>query len=170
MKAFRLRDVKKFMGRLLGTDAFDSFLLAEAAITTYNTFVIDGHIVKDFFTGDVNDDGILPDYEFSEWKDMRPLCFELIRGKRTPVNFRLVLHLNPKSVRQILQAGQAQVTSDDIRAFVLNIKYDDGALTCTTATAFYTFLPDKTPDRLWDEYIAGFFTEKGIDFEDELSM
>ena len=32
MKAFRVKDVKKFMGRLLGTDAFDCFLLAEAAI------------------------------------------------------------------------------------------------------------------------------------------
>ena len=48
MKAYQIKDVKNFMGRLLGTDAFDSFLLAEASITTYNTFVIDGHIEKIF--------------------------------------------------------------------------------------------------------------------------
>ncbi len=167
MKAFRVKDVKKFMGRLLGTDAFDCFLLAEAAITTYNTFVIDGHVVKEFFTGDVNDDGILPPYPFSEWKDMRALCFDLIKGRRTPVNFRLVLHLKPESAEQILTDGQAQVTPADIRAFVLNIKYDGGALTCTTATAFYTFLPDRSPDRLWDEYMARFLTGRGIDFEEE---
>ena len=41
------------MGRLLGTEAFDAFLLAEASITTYNTFIIDGHMEKAFFTGDV---------------------------------------------------------------------------------------------------------------------
>lgn len=167
MKAFRLRDVKKFMGRLLGTDAFDSFLLAEAAITTSNTFVIDGHIVKEFFTGDIRDDGILPPYPFSQWKDMRALCFELIKGKRTPVNFRLVLHLKPEPAARILQDGQSQVTPGDIRAFVLNIKYDGSTLTCTTATAFYTFLPDKTPDRLWDEYMAGFLAGQGIDFEED---
>ena len=166
MKAFRLKDVKKFMGRLLGTDAFDPFLLAEATITTYNTFVIDGHVVKEFFTGDVNDEGTLPPYEFSQWKDMRSLCFDLIKGKRTPVNFRLVLHLKPEIVSRILVAGDAQVTLNDIRAFVLNIRYDGSMLTCTTATAFHAFLPDKTPDRLWDTYVADFFTEKQIDFEE----
>ena len=166
MKACRLKDVKKFMGRLLGTDTFSPFLLAEATITTYNTFVIDGHVVKDFFTGDINDDGILPPYEFSEWANMRTLCFDLIKGKRTPVNFKLVLHLKPELIRQILEAGDAQVTLSDIKAFVLNIKYDGSALTCTTATAFYTFLPDKTPDKLWDEYVINFFSEKEIDFEE----
>ena len=166
MKACRLKNVKKFMGRLLGSDAFSPFLLAEAAITTYNTFVIDGHVVKEFFTGDINDDGTLPPYEFSQWTDMRSLCFDLIKGKRTPVNFKLILHLKPELVSQILTSGAAHVTLSDIRAFVLNIKYDGSVLTCTTATAFYTFLPDKTPDKLWDEYLINFLTEKEIDFEE----
>ena len=166
MKAYRLKDVKKFMGRLLGTDIFSPFLLAEASITTYNTFVIDGHMVKEFFTGDINDDGVLPPYEFSEWTNMRSLCFDLIKGKRTPVNFKLILHLKPELIEQILKAGNAQVTLADIRAFVLNIKYDGSVLTCTTATAFHTFLPDKTPDQLWDEYVMRFLAEKEIDFEE----
>ncbi len=166
MKAFRLTDVKKFMGRLLGTDTFSPFLLAEATITTYNTFVIDGHVVKEFFSGDINDEGILPPYEFSEWVNMRSLCFDLIKGKRTPVNFKLVLHLKPELTGQILEEGNAQVTLSDIKAFVLNIKYDGSVLTCTTATAFYAFLPDKTPDRLWDEYASRFLAEKELDFEE----
>ena len=65
MKAYRIKDVKNFMGKLLGSESFDSFLLAEGTITTYNTFVIDGHMVKEFFVGDVNDDNELPPYEFS---------------------------------------------------------------------------------------------------------
>ena len=80
MKAYRIKEVKNFMGRLLGTEAFDAFLLAEASITTYNTFIIDGHMEKAFFTGDVNDEAVLPPYEFSEWKNIRPLCFDLIKG------------------------------------------------------------------------------------------
>lgn len=166
MKACRLKDVKKFMGRLLGTDTFAPFLLAEAVITTYNTFVIDGHMVKEFFTGDIHDDGVLPPYEFSQWTDMRSLCFDLIKGKRTPVNFKLTLHLKPELVSEILASGDTLVTLSDLKAFVLNIKYDGSALTCTTATAFYTFFPDKTPDRLWDEYVLQFLTEKEIDFEE----
>ena len=166
MKAYQIKDVKNFMGRLLGTDAFDSFLLAEASITTYNTFVIDGHIEKDFFTGDINDDSILPPYPFSEWKDMRSICFDLIKGKRTPVGFKLILHLKPEIIQQILADGNASVSLSDIKAFVLNIKYDGSMLTCITATAFYTFLPDKTPDKLWDDFLTHFLSEKELSFEE----
>ena len=164
MKAYQIKDIKNFMGKLLGSETFDSFLLAEGTITTANTFIIDGHIVKEFFTGDVNDDPILPPYDFSEWKNMRALC--LIKGKRTPVNFKLILHLKPEAVEQILKTVDTSVASSDIKAFVLNIKYDGSMLTCITATAFYTFLPDKTPDKLWDEYIERFLTEKAISFEE----
>ena len=45
-----------FMSRLLGSNAFDVFLLAEASITTYNTFFIDGRMNKEFFTGNFTDD------------------------------------------------------------------------------------------------------------------
>ena len=166
MKAYRIKDVKNFMGKLLGSESFDSFLLAEGTITTYNTFVIDGHMVKEFFVGDVNDDNKLPPYEFSEWKAMRSLCFDLIKGKRTPVNFKLVLHLKPEIISQILEKGDSAVSASDVKAFVLNIKYDGSVLTCITATAFHSFLLDKTPDRQWDEYITLFLTSKGIDFEE----
>lgn len=166
MKAYHIKDVKNFMGRLLGTDAFDSFLLAKASITTYNTFSIDGHIEKGFFTGDVNDDQPLPPYAFSEWEEMRSLCFGLIKGKRTPVGFQFVFHLKPELIGQILKDGETGVSPSDINAFVLNIKYDGSVLTCITATAFYTFLPDKTPNRLWDDFFAHFLSEKEIQFEE----
>lgn len=166
MKAYQIKEVKNFMSRLLGGDAFDSFLLAEASVTTYNTFLIDGHIVKDFFTGDVNDDNLLPPYTFSEWKNMRALCFDLIKGRRTPVQFKLVLHLKPEFITQILSKGGSRITLSDIRAFVLNIKYDGSMLTCITATAFHTFLPDKTPDKLWDDYLAQFLSSQEIQFEE----
>ena len=42
MIALRIKDVKHFMGRLLGTDFFDIFLLEQAVVTTYNTFTVDG--------------------------------------------------------------------------------------------------------------------------------
>lgn len=166
MKAYQIKDVKNFMGRLLRTDLFDSFLLAEASITTYNRFVIDGHIEKGFFFGDVNDAALLPPYEFSEWKNMRALCFDLIKGKRTPVNFKLVLHLKPERIAQILQTNKVGLSLSDVKAFVLNIKYDGSMLTCITATAFHTFFPDKTPDKLWDDDFTHFLTQKEIPFEE----
>lgn len=165
MKAYQIKDVKNFMSRLLGSDAFDRFLLAEASITTYNTFVIDGRMIREFFTGDINDEGNLPPYEFSEWKNMKSLCFDLIKGKRTPVNFKFIFHLKPELIEQILSKADAQISLHDIKAFVLNIKYDGSMLTCITATAFHTFLPDKTPDKLWDDYLTSFLSSLEIPFE-----
>ncbi len=168
MRAYQIKELKNFMTKLLATDAFDDFLLAEATITTYNTFVIDGHLVKEFFTGDVNDSGTLPDQAFSRWKDMKSLCFDLIKGKRTPVNFKIVLHLEESLVAELLSRGDTSVTASDIKALVLNLKYDGSTLTCITGTAFHSFLPDKTPDKLWDEYISRFLTEKGISFDETI--
>lgn len=51
MKAFRIKELNHFMSRLLKSDAFDCFLLSEGTVVTYNTFVIDGHMVKEFLQG-----------------------------------------------------------------------------------------------------------------------
>ena len=99
---------------------------------------------------------------------MRSLCFDLIKGKRTPVNFKIILHLKDSLVAELLSRGDTSVTPSDIKALVLNLKYDGSILTCITGTAFHSFLPDKTPDKLWDEYISHFLTEKGISFEENI--
>lgn len=164
MKAYKITERKNFMGRLLGSSVFDSFLLAEASITTYNTFLIDGRINKGFFTGDLNDEA-LPPYEFSRWQDMRSLCFDLIKGKRTPVGFKFVLHLKPELAESLLTENESAVTLNDLKAFVLNIKYDGNDLTCVTATAFHTFIPDKMPDQIWDGYMDQFMGNNGIGYE-----
>lgn len=168
MKAYQIKELKNFMAKLLATDTFDCFLLAEAVITTYNTFMIDGHLIKEFFTGDVNDDAALPEQEFSDWKDMRGLCFDLIKGKRTPVHFKIILHLKPALIEDILKQGESALSLSDVKAFVLNLRYDGSTLTCITGTAFHNFVLDKTPDRLWDEYISGFLTKNGIAFEENI--
>lgn len=165
MKAYKITELKNFMSKLLGSGTFDNFLLAEASISTCNTFIIDGHINKDFFTGDIHDEGILPAYEFSMWQDMRSLCFDLIKGKRTPVGFKLVLHLKPELMDALLKENDAAVSLSDLKAFVLNIKYDGSELNCITATAYHTFIPDKTPDHIWDEYMTKFLNENSISFE-----
>ena len=50
MIALQIKEIKSFMGKLLGTECFDSFLLEEAVITTYNTFRIDGRINREFYS------------------------------------------------------------------------------------------------------------------------
>ena len=166
MIALKITNVKQFMGKFLGSDAFDSFLLEEASISTYNTFIIDGHQNREFYTTEEWEDETIRPYEFSMWKTIRPICFDLIKGKHTPAGFRFVLHLIPKYTAHILQGGDCTLPPDQIRAFVLNIKYDGTGLTLVTCTAFHTFLMDKTHDSFWDQAVRQFLSKKEIGFEE----
>ena len=82
MIALQIQDIKNFMSRLLLSQTFDNFLLVEGTIITYNTFRIDGRVHKNFFTEEELEDNNLNNREFSLWKEVKPLCLELIKGKR----------------------------------------------------------------------------------------
>lgn len=166
MIAIRIKNIKQFMGRLLGGEDFDSFLLEQAVISTYNTFTIDGRQNRDFYTSEEWEDKDIRPFEFTAWKSIRPICFELIKGKRTPTAFQFVLHLIPDYTASILEKGDTTVTADQVKAFVLSIKYDGTALTLITGTAFHTFLMDRTPDALWDRTVRQFLTKRQIDYEE----
>lgn len=166
MIALRITNVKQFMSRFLGGEDFDAFLLEEASISTYNAFTIDGRQNRAFYTAEEWEDKEIRPYEFTTWKKLRPVCFELIRGKHTPTAFQFVLHLIPDYMAAILQKGDTAVTADQVKAFVLNIKYDGTTLTLVTGTAFHTFLMDKTPDALWDHAVKQFLEKRQIDYEE----
>lgn len=166
MIALRITNIKQFMGKLLGGEDFDSFLLEEASISTYNTFFIDGRQNREFYTKEEWEDTSIRPYEFTTWKTSRKICFDLIKGTHTPTAFRFVLHLIPNYVDSILKDGDTTVTPGDIKAFVLTVKYDGAILTLVTGTALHTFLMDKTPDILWDSAVKKFLTKKEIAYEE----
>lgn len=166
MIALKITNVKQFMGKLLGGDDFDSFLLEEASISTYNTFQIDGRQNKAFYTSEEWEDRDLRPYDFTQWKVIRPVCFDLIKGRRTPASFQFVLHLIPEYTASILKKGDTGVTPQQIRGFVLNIRYDGTGLTLVTGTSYHTFLMDKLPDALWDQSVRQFLAKRDIAFEE----
>lgn len=167
MIALQIKNVKNFMGKLLTSDMFDTFFLAEATITTYNTFMIDGHQNQEFYTNEEWQEPSIRPYDFSMWKEIRPICFQLIKGKHTPVNFKFVLHLIPSYVESILKDGSVSVPLDQIKSLIFNIKYDSTGLTLTTGTSLHTFLPDKSLDIFWDKYSRLFLEGAGIDYEEK---
>lgn len=166
MIALQIKNTKNIMNTLLVSEPFDSFQVEEVSITTFNTFHIDGHMVKDFYTSEEIDSMEQGLPNFSPWKDIRPICFQLIKGKKTPVSFRVVLHASPTLVKSIASQPDCEVSADLIRSLVLNIRYDNGHVTCVTGTSFTTFLMDKTVDAVWDKYIRQFFDHLQLDFEE----
>ena len=166
MIALKITNVKQFMGKLLASEEFDSFMLEEASISTYNTFMIDGHQNRDFYTTEEWEDSKMRPYDFTTWKQIRPICFSLIKGTHTPSAFKFILHLIPDYTASILKNGDTSVTPQQIKALVLTVKYDGTVLTLITGTSFHTFIMDKTVDVLWDNAIRQFLDKRGINYEE----
>lgn len=165
MISFQIKNIKNFMSHFLASDAFDVFLLTEASITTYNTFFIDGKQNKEFYTDEEWADASVRPYDYSMWKDMKALCFHLIKGTHTPVNFKFVLHILPSYVESILADDSVTVPASQVKALVLTAKYDSNGLFLTTGTSLHTFIPDKSADVVWDKYMKSFLTNAHIDYE-----
>lgn len=163
MTSLQITETKNFMTKLLCTDCFDSFLLEEASISAANTFTIDGRMNPSFFTAEEWEDPDVRPYPFSSWEAIRPICFSLIRGKRTPVAFKFVLHLKPEYVRKISEG--LSFPPETVQALVLTIRYENGRAQLITGTAFTTFVMDKSLDALWDSYLRRFLDQKGIGYD-----
>lgn len=150
---------KGCMQHLLLKTTFDSFSLIEGEITTYNTFRVDGYIHKKFYEE-------APLKEYSSWGDLREFCFHIIRGKRTPLNFRFILSLPKEDFEAFLVKQEiTSLRSSDIQGLYLNFKYDGANLQCITGTSLNLFTMDKTIDNVWDNYVRKFFLNREIDFE-----
>lgn len=164
MVAVEITSQKQFMNQLLATEAFDIFLLEEATIKTAATYTVDGFLNKDFFTSE--DDKNLPlNQEFIPWSEMKGLCFQLIKGKRTPLLFKLVLHLKPEQTEKLLQKAGTSMDAACLKALVLTVKYDGAKTILTTAASYHTFVMDKSGEQLWDKALMQYLNKLDISFE-----
>lgn len=159
MIALEILSMKNFMSHLLSGDTFDIFLLEEATISTANTYTIDGHMNADFFPPEERDEAHLP-YPFRPWSEMKSLCFDLIKGKYTPLFFKFVLQLKPEQMQTLLATDNAPV-----KALVLNIRYDGSKALLTTGTSYHTFVMTKEADLAWDNFLCKYLSDKEIGYE-----
>ncbi len=166
MIALKVTNIKNFMAKLLASEAFDLFMLEEASISTYNTFVIDGHQNKDFYTKEEWEDKEIRPYDFSAWKQLRPICYSLIKGTHTPVAFKFILHLLPEHTESLLEKNDTSVISSQLKALALTIKYDGATLTLITGTAFHTFTMDKSIEGIWDSAVKRILDKREISYEE----
>ena len=160
MIALALTEVKECMAKLLLSEIFDPFYFIEGEITTFSKFSVDGYLNKDFYE---KEDA--PERDYALWKDVREYCFSLIKGKRTPLNFKFVLGLSDSNIEKLLLQQGLDFKPSDVRGLYINLKYDGQKLQCTTGTAMNLFTMDKSLEQAWDKMIQKFFTQKEIAFE-----
>ena len=152
---------KNCMSHLLLKPTFDDFSIIEGSIVTFNKFTIDGFLQKDFYEE-------APEKEYSDWKDLRDFCFNIIKGKRTPLSFKFVLSLSKADFEKFLTSNSLDgFRPENIQGLYLNFRYDGTSLQCVTGTSLNMFTLDKSLDTAWDEYVRKFFARHEIEFEME---
>ena len=141
---------KVCMSHLLLKPTFDTFSLIEGEVTTFNRFQVDGRIHKDFF-----DEAF--EKEYSTWGEVRDFFFQVIRGKKTPLD----------QFESFLTEHDLTDRPAEIQGLYLNFRYDGLALQCITGTSMNTFTMDKSVEKAWDEYVQKFFASQELDFDME---
>jgi hypothetical protein len=165
MIALHLEDIKDFMNKLLCTELFDHFLMTEGSITTFVTHTIDGHLHPDFFDSqEVNDekDDLFSIVPFSM---IRPICFQLIKGKQTPLAFKFTFQLSSENQVKTLRQSGCNFQPEDVTGMYFHLNYQERQLVCTTGISYATFRPDKSLDQEWDRLIQVFLKHHHIPFE-----
>lgn len=161
----KIKDKKDFMGKLLAGESFDSFLLKEASIHGFVPYRIDGHINKAFFRVEDDDSASFLAYEYAQWKDIRPVCFDLIKGKRTPTRFTFVLYLKPEAMNSMFEKAGITLENSLVQNLILNIRFEQGEMSITTGVDYSEFTLDKQAEQLWDTTTRKFLDKKEIAYE-----
>lgn len=165
MIALKIDGLKEFTKQLFMGETFDSFLVREANITTFNSFSIDGRVRHGYYSDEELENGKIE--RFSSWKTLRPFCFSLIRGSRLPESFVIVLQLPPGGTEHFLTGRGLSVPAEQVNGLYVNIRYEDQTLFCVTGTSVSQFTLDKTLDREWDEAVKQFLKKKELEFEEQ---
>ena len=161
MIALKIKQQKNFMAKLLTTELFDSFLVEEITIDTFNTFTIDGRIHKEFYKDSEEAKEALNN-EFSNWARIRPIALSLIKGKQTPLGFKFILHLSDSDKLALLSDADMDISPDQI-SLGINLRFSQGEVIITTGVSYNIFTLDKSAEKAWDEYIPSFLESNGIE-------
>ncbi len=164
MLALQVTSMKAFMNEFLAGDAFDIFLLEEATLTTAITYQIDGHLNMEFYPMAERTPDLLP-YEYQPWSEIKGLCFQLIKGKHTPLSFKFVLQLKPDKMQAMLEKEKLSCEDLRLKSLVLTLRFDGSKAIMTTGSSYQTFVMDKTADVIWDRQLSKYLAMKGIAYE-----
>ncbi len=164
MIAIQFTNTKKFMSLFLASETFDEFLLESAELHLANVYNIDGRIHKEFYGGDF-DEKLMP-YELSSWAQLRSTCFDLIKGKHTPLSFKFIMCASPDKKDEILSDENYMEVRDMVSSLVFRLSFKDGHVTLTSGAALSGFSLDKSYEKAWDDFIRKFLAKAGLDYEE----
>ncbi|MGN0159056.1 MAG: DUF5721 family protein [Brotaphodocola sp.] len=162
MVALKMEDLKCFTSNLFVGDVFDTWLVREVSIVTFNTFRIDGRVRQGYYSDEELE--LKKIEELSAWKTLKPFCFSLIKGKKLPESFQITLQLSSADVEVFLKYAELDIRADQIGGLYLNIRYENGTLHCVTGTSLKIFTLDHQIEVEWDAAVKLFMKQKEMPY------
>ncbi len=155
MLQLMIEDKKKLTELLFLGDAFDRFLVREAHFVTGITVDVDGTLNPDYYDSD--EAAALSDNTVASWKSVKSLCFQIIKGKKLPKRFQIVLKLAAADVPGWLARNGLDYAPETVRGLFFTLRYENQILSCTSGTSLSVFTMDKRLDEAWDRQLVQFF-------------
>lgn len=160
MKGYKADDLRAFTQALFVGDSFDNFLLQEAEFKTFCLFSIDGATDRNWYTDEELEAEQVEAYV--AWKKMKPICLQLIRGKKAPQFFRLTFRLPPGEQELLLRENGSAGCDEGTGAFFLNLRFEKSELHCISLVSFKLFPPNRMAEESWDLWLRNFFEKSGL--------
>ncbi len=164
MIALQIEDTKDFTSKLFLQEVFDPFWVVEGSIQTHCTFLLDGHLNQDFYSAEELEEANMENQPFVCWRQMRPCCFDLIKGKKTPLGFKFAFRLSDSNTEKLLLQSGVSLSLADVAGLFLNIRYKSNSILLTTGSSLRLFTTDKSLDHAWDSMVQRFLKQKEISF------
>ncbi len=176
----RITEVGQIMSHLLSDKStlFNNFLFAEADISMAAEYHIDGHINPAFFSdedwaqmeADALAGNIILSRRMLRFSAIKSQLFSIIKGTKTPTAFSIILYAPDELITHICDAHfkdlPAGFTPANISGMMLSLRYSQGALSVITGTSLSVFIPDKTVEHLWDNWVKTFLSSANISFDE----
>lgn len=162
MISIKVDDVKQFTKKLFIDNVFDNFCTSKINVDTFAKFSIDGRLNTKWFDAEELEE---VGEEYSKWLDMKKYVYDMIKGKKVPTSFKIVLLLNKENTKNMLVKYSYQISEKDVDGFYLNIMYENNEIHIVTGISYNTFVMDKTLDNEWDNSIKLFMKKHEIEFE-----
>ena len=156
MLSLQITDLKKLTDLLFVSNAFDRFLLHDAQFVTSVSVTLEGRKNAEFFPEEERDEAMKDD--FVTWAEERPLCRDLLKGKRLPLSFRVVLLTSKETTAKMKEASG--FTGCEVSSLSINLLYREQTLFLTTGIAYAGFSPDKSLEKYWDQTVKRFLDGK----------
>ncbi|WP_026508303.1 DUF5721 family protein [Butyrivibrio sp. MC2013] len=150
------------MNCLLREDTFSSFLLRKALLRCANDIEIDGSVNKAFYEDEAS---AIPESSYIPWLQVRDNCFDLIKGRHTPLELKFVLLADSSMTAKAIELSENNISPSDC-TLTLSARFYEGKVTLTSGTALNSFTLDKSLEKTWDTTIKAFLDAAFIDFEE----